>query len=366
MLFRSFPTERRDEAWQRLMDQEFFSAARYLDDEFNDIINRYHAQYILVASDRPLTLQLSHLPSWFTLIDQAGGYNLNSIAPIRPSHPVVEAGTAMSRGDWAAAEALFTQALNGTPDDHYLALLGLSRTTQFQGDIQQTLEYLRQAEAIHPEEALLHEIKGATFIAAGDLPSALSAYQRAQSLMPSSGYLTFRLADAYRLLGQNDAARQKYIESVLTRAPVVDTPLYYMLLGQAYQHAGWYEDSIASFQRVVALLPVVLEPRIAIGSVYLTQGKLDEAGQVYQQALDFDRWSASPRLGLAQVATQRGESERAIDLYRQAISLDQATNIGYTLFLSEYLDSHTTDETVAAVKNLIGFQLSMPGALTAF
>jgi len=87
-----FPANQQDVALQRLIDQNDFYEQRYLTDTSIDILRRYSARYIVVASGSGLDLQLRLAPKRFEWLTDDESYSLFAVRscrlPVRPSRAI--------------------------------------------------------------------------------------------------------------------------------------------------------------------------------------------------------------------------------------------------------------------------------------
>ncbi len=156
----------------------------------------------------------------------------------------------------------------------------------------------------------------------GDLDSALSAFQQARDMDPSSSYLWERLGRAYELQGNLDAGEEAYRHaSQLPRGGFA-----YLALGRLYLHGK--HDVVAAAQAFAQALhrlrpaePIV---RIEIARLHLACARPAAALQHVDHALACRRDSVFPE-GLrlaAELAERMSLIERAISYLHQ---LSQAT-----------------------------------------
>ena len=92
--------------------------------------------------------------------------------------PLMEAQDRLKQGDLGGASSLLEQALELSPDDaESLYLLGVVR--RYQRRLPEALDLLERLVALKPGLGRAHQEAGHCLRAAGDLPGALRAYQRA-------------------------------------------------------------------------------------------------------------------------------------------------------------------------------------------
>lgn len=96
---------------------------------------------------------------------------------------------------------------------------------------------------------------------------------------------------------------------------------------EAYDHLGTYylrtQNNVAAaadcFQKAVVFAPNRISGRINLGSIYLLQGKPDEAGQQFTEALRIDSVNADANCDLGFLLASRKQYDEAIAHYDKAI-----------------------------------------------
>ncbi len=93
----------------------------------------------------------------------------------------------------------------------------------------------------------------------------------------------------------------------------------YLERGQRYLHDGNLEKARVEFQNALQIAPVDTEARYEMGVVSEKLGKLREAAQFYQGALDVDPENLGARTALARMYTFAGNADKTLELVKPAL-----------------------------------------------
>lgn len=159
----------------------------------------------------------------------------------------------------------------------------------------------KRAEAILLEEieqdpksersAKLLIAAGHIFFLDGEYLNSAIAWQKAQAIAPLDNQTKFSLAMAYIRLNQNNWAQHE-LHDLSSEEP--KNALYLYWLGRMDYDAGKYESAITKFQRVTVLDPDMMRGYYSLGLCYDYLGRLDEAIQSYNHAIELNRKLKQP------------------------------------------------------------------------
>jgi len=122
--------------------------------------------------------------------------------------------------------------------------------------------------------------------------------------------------DIYRRFGRSqggglDASTSiARLREMLRRHP--DSPLFALLMGDAYQLSELWDKADNSYRRAIALAPNWSKPRVNLGLSRLAQGKTSEAITQFEQALNHDPKNVQARLWKSDAELKAGKNAQAI------------------------------------------------------
>ena len=359
-----FPTDRRNEALERVKDMMYFVSARFVDEELASIFARYDVQYILIEEEKSLNTQLRHFDTWFELIAQEGRYLLYRIMEDRPPESLVKANTSLVEGDWETARIIYENLIGQSPNIDLLAHVGMSEVYLSQGEINRAIDELNSSLGVSPLDGVILVQLADTLTAAGRLEEAISVYENAVRQSPRNQDIFQRLGHAYQLTKQSGKARASYKKYVDLLAPA-GSARWYRVLGGMYAQAGWNVEAIEAYHRSLAVLPRQVEVEVSIGDIYFNEGDLERAREEYQRAASHDMWATGPVLRFGILDEQEGDLEAAINNYRRAIELGPTNPAGYVLLAAAIRSNDGAESALQAIQDLPGYELILPGPYLA-
>jgi len=221
-------------------------------------------------------------------------------------------------GHYQAAETLYLQILEGTPNDpHVLHSLG---TIAYQrGQQAQALEYVTKAIAADSQVAQFHNTQGVALEMLDQLDDAVAAYTRALSLHNDYTEAQTNLAIALQKQGHPDQAIaqcQKVIQAHPNHAKA------YHIQAYCQQQLGHREEAMAAYEQALWLDPGLVEAYNQLGVLLTKHHEYDRAIGYFQRALKLapDYAEAHNNLGISLRA--QGHVHQAIAHYQEAIRLD--------------------------------------------
>jgi serine/threonine protein kinase/TolB-like protein/Flp pilus assembly protein TadD len=183
-----------------------------------------------------------------------------------------------------------------------------------------------QALAQDPEYGSAHAELGWIAWSDGDLSSAAQHYSRAVALAPTDSKGLLGATNIAQDLGRVEAAISLG-EFVVARDPL--NPDGYYSLGASYQRARRWDESIASYQKALDLLPDAANAHFSIGMSLLQKGKPKEA--LAEMGLEPSGCSCVPA-GLAMAWHALGDDAKSDAFLKGLIATEgseSAYNIAY-------------------------------------
>ena len=185
------------------------------------------------------------------------------------------------------------------------------------GDHRRAIHNLRLANELEPNSELALNDLGLAFLAAGEVDSALTTFDRAIATHPGSAVLHLNRANALVAAGRMDEA-----EAGLRRALSLDStlPSARLELADRLKLRGQYDSAVAIVQAVVRDYPTA-EHLNRLGSLLIAAGDSGRAGQSYESALRLDSSYVPTLYNLSLLSAARGDSVAARVLIERAFRL---------------------------------------------
>mgnify|MGYP001056959352 CR=1 FL=1 len=337
--------ENLEESLQRIDDVNYFSVTKYYDDLFLNAIIRHQIDYVLLEKERlELDLQLKYLPATFQAVYEDANYSLYAIQKPVMATKIVEANTALRTNQYTAALKLFNQLLQEQPTN-LLAYSGIGLAQSGLGKYDQAIGSFQKAIQIAPTEAILHGQLANIHILKENIDSAIEEYKLATNLAPSRYSLYASLGQVYILAGQHQAARASF-EQATSLVTVKGSAGYYSTLGHLYYSVNLPAEAIQLFTQAISI-EADISRYIDLARVLSTAGKTEEAIQVYQQAMEADRWNYLPHLELGYLYLEQDHIDEAINELEIACQL-KPTNVSAYIMLGRAIEEQAGLEAALA------------------
>ena len=237
-------------------------------------------------------------------------------------------------------------------ENHIPALLGLARTSEATGAIDDALDYAQRAADIAPEDADAIFTLAVCTARSGNVDEAAWLYERAAGLSPAPGPILLTLGHLYSGTGQwpkaIDALRRSVeaqpddeafaalalaLERVGEQKAAIDAarqavelapddPDHWQYLGILYRRLGDTERALECLNRAAALAPTDAKTIREIGLVHESCGQYTKALESYQQAIHIAPEQAESHFHAGLVLKQVKDYRNAIQMFKQATRLD--------------------------------------------
>jgi Tfp pilus assembly protein PilF len=103
--------------------------------------------------------------------------------------------------------------------------------------------------------------------------------------------------------------------------------MHHNWLGLAYRRQGDLGRAEEELRRAIELGPDQVGPAANLGSIYLQEGRVDEAAQLLEKALGRDSASAEVRTNLIVALGRLGQVEKARDLFEEGIRITRRPSL---------------------------------------
>ena len=205
-------------------------------------------------------------------------------------------------------------------------LLILGNEAGANGNAAKQKEYLDQLVAAYPNDERAHFNLGGYYFGQQDMPQAIEHYKRATELNPTYSTAFNILGYAYRQNADYANAEQafkKYIELI----PKDPNP--YDSYAELLLKMGRFDESIAQYQKALAIDSNFINSHQGIAAALMYQGKPDEAAAELQKITDKARSDAERRtalFALTVVDVDSGKMDKALAEVDKQYSLGEKTN----------------------------------------
>ncbi len=230
-----------------------------------------------------------------------------------------------SAGDLAKAEDLFRRGLERKPDDPELraALAGvLARSGRA---AEAAVEYTRML-VLSPDDAGLHAGLARALVNLGDLAEAGRHFNRSVDLDPHCDVYA-DLGQLQDVLGREDLAQESY-EKGIALDPTCSAPR--MHLASMWMEDGRYEEAALQYREAIAAQPTAAA-HSGLGFALNQLGRLDEAAAEHEKAVALDESLAVVHRNRALTQARLGHYEQAITSYRRAVAIEPRVSTYYAL-----------------------------------
>jgi tetratricopeptide (TPR) repeat protein len=150
----------------------------------------------------------------------------------------------------------------------------------------------------------------------GNIDDAVTAYQKAISLSPESGFLWNNLGQLLAKNERNEEAINAF-KKALTCSP--KDFLSWDGVGHIYLKMGLYLNAISAFEKALEIAPYYEFSWSGIGQAYLESGELEKAIDPLRKAVELNTHSVEAWKNLAKCYTQQDRDLDAINVYQKAV-----------------------------------------------
>ncbi|HEY7310260.1 MAG TPA: tetratricopeptide repeat protein [Gemmataceae bacterium] len=222
------------------------------------------------------------------------------------------------RGQLPEAEHCLRQALALQPGDAGLHN-NLGVVLAGRGQLAEALPSFVEAVRLRPAYAQAHHNRGNALRDLGRHAEAVPCYEHAHQLRPGDANICFDLGVALLAAGRSQDAVAPLRQANALRPEHADSN---NRLGQALAEAGHWAEALDSFRRLAVLRPASADAQHNLAVTLARLGRHAEAADAYREALRLrpDHAEDHNNLGLALVEVDR--RDEAVTVFRQAIDRD--------------------------------------------
>jgi tetratricopeptide (TPR) repeat protein len=326
--------------------------------------------------------------------EEAGGSKASLNASTTALYHANLASILAAKGNLERAEAEYRLALQSNPNT-LSALLGLSRLEETKGHPDQALTLLQRIVSLrlhYEPKILLHMAE--LFYRTGRGEDGLEYFKsmvpggKSESVIHTAiGMLYSRMQEpakaeeALRLALREEPLSLPAMEELFVlldqqgRAPQLIPDLeaaihgeegsfmHHNWLGLAYRRRGDLGGAEKEFRRAMELGPDQVGPAANLGSIYLQEGKVEEAAEVLEKALARNPASSEVRTNLIVALGRLGKLDRAADLFKEATHGDRGIPSLYNAMAFAYQANGRPDDAKRLLKASLTIDPRQPDAL---
>lgn len=204
------------------------------------------------------------------------------------------------------------------------------------GDYKESREVFRRVVSDMPERVEGHLGLGKLSNLEDEPEEAVEQLQAALKIESRIGEIHFALAEAYRKLGDTDSAAKELAlferyrnirpslrdEELLAIGAMNVGDLPYLSRGMAYMNSGRVVEAAQAYQKAVEINPKNIAALTGLMELHGRNRELAAAGRYYHQALDVNAANADLQGKWAAILRMNGQRSEAIEAYRRAVELD--------------------------------------------
>jgi tetratricopeptide (TPR) repeat protein len=161
--------------------------------------------------------------------------------------------------------------------------------------------------------------RGDIYTARGRHRLALTAYGKAQEILPDDPGVLRNLGIAYVNLGVYQEAISNFRRS-LELDPV--QPLTLVSLAFALTESGDFDSGLAAYRRAIELDPWEPKAYLSLGNAYVRRGAMEDAVEAYSRAVDLDPSLAEAHFALGAIYARQNDYDRAVAALRRGLEFD--------------------------------------------
>ena len=257
--------------------------------------------------------------------------------------------TRAQQGLAALIKSKQSNAIQSPPQDEVDQLMKLYNQEQFSAVVEQA-EVLTEK---YPGATIAWQILGASRFQIGMLDSAVDAYKKCISLMPSNAETYNNMGVALKNQGKLDEAMEAYKKAISLNPNYADA---YNNMGVSLKDQGNLEEAIKAYKKSISLKPDYVDAYSNLGVAYKKYGQLDEAIKYYSKSLKIKPNHAKTCYNMAKALADQFKLDEALVFYKKSISsksnyFEALSNMGLILHYQGKLD-----EAIEVYKKAISFK----------
>lgn len=215
-----------------------------------------------------------------------------------------------------------------------------------------SIQKLKEAEEILPDEPVVKFALAEIYFSIGDFQNAIYAYEQltVQGLDEVAGtLLSERLGNAYMMLGEFTEAVDYFNEALTFR----DNPEIYYQLGLVYVQQGEHTKAIEPLEQAKVLDPSLSAVYFVLAEVYEYQNEIEKALIEIEEGMKQNELNIEFYFKAAELATKQNNDKKTAKYYNEAISIEPDSDRPYLKY-AEYLNYKGNYEEVIELLDRAG------------
>lgn len=261
-------------------------------------------------------------------------------------------------GDYAAAEPIFREALQETPD-HPQLLMMVGLCLRGRGRVEEGLAMLRQAAAVGEDDSQVHVHLARALLDQGDIQGARDSLKNCLSISPNH-------LDARTLLGQIElhSGRPRAAADSLQSALRVDPDHAPALAGlaMALLESGRAAEARTHAEKALRSNPQEITAQMAMAQVFQALGHTGFAEQCLRNALKLQPNSAEIWAALGGILSTNGQHAEAAHALNQAVRYGSRSELTLLGLASSLHKLGRLDDAQRIIERFITDHPEHPGA----
>jgi tetratricopeptide (TPR) repeat protein len=249
-------------------------------------------------------------------------------------------------------------------------------------DFPQAIEYLKKANTADSANDEAVQMLGLAFFRGGHPAEAIPLLEKVQAWYPRANVdAAYVLGVAYIQTKNYDQARKSFAtmfavpadsaaaylftarmllrqeydpvaEEYAQKAATLDPklPLVHFLLGELYLYKSRVPESIAEFEKVIALNPAHAATYYKLADAYSRVQKYDEADRLLQKSIWLDSTSTGPFILRGKILEKKGEFDLAVLALQRAATMDPNNPMTHQLLGQAYRNVGKKDDAERELK----------------
>lgn len=181
---------------------------------------------------------------------------------------------------------------------------------------------------------------------------AIAVYEKLLNLKPDEATAWGFLAQIYAKLGQKETAAEYWAQAFRLKPELIKAQDYHKL-GQTFWEQGKVEDAIDLYQRAIERNPNLGASYYQLAEILTEREDWQKAREIYEQLLKKDPQQARAHHKLGTVSLQQGKLAEAIAQFHQAIECDPEFPWAYHSLNQTLMRLEKWDEAIATCQDLI-------------
>ncbi len=283
---------------------------------------------------------------WIVLLSVAAILMWNFLNLASAGEYAQQGRTALTEGMWDDAVINLTKATNLNPyNSDYKADLaqGYSAQAFKYGDrskLMKAVDEIKKAVELQPRSAKFHGMLGNFYFQLGYREKALKEWKIAEELYPKNPvYRTLSGKALLELDRKGEAIKEfknaislsRFYESgkigiplLLWKAQSGPRSIYdaFLYLANIFLEEGRNEEAGDMYKQAINFSPQDITAYEGLGSIYLQEAEYSQAIEVYQRIVEIDGKNQDARLKLGNLYERIGQYSKAEDVYRAILSIE--------------------------------------------